>query len=99
MCNYRKRPLISPRLMFLRKGFRRAYKQRGLHPRGAYINRNRKRGSKQVTAVLIKIRFASISNSFQYIWRGLISSGAYKRQFAVLFCEVSKLIACCLIVS
>ena len=55
---YLKLPLISPGLVHLRKGLRRAYKQWDLSER-AY-NGKGKSASKQATAVLIKIHFALI---------------------------------------
>ena len=48
---------MSPRLIHLRKGYRRAYKRMGLISEEAY-SQNRKSMSIQAIAVLIKIRFA-----------------------------------------
>lgn len=52
---YLKLPLISPGLVHLRKGLRRAYKQRDVSERAH--NGKRKSASKQSIAVLIKIHF------------------------------------------
>jgi len=53
---YLKLPLISPGLVHLRKGLRRAYKQRDVSERA--FNGKRKSASKQAIAVLVKIHFA-----------------------------------------
>ena len=54
---YRKRPLIGPGPINLRKGFWKSLQLKGLISEGPY-DRNRKSASKQAIAVLIKIRFA-----------------------------------------